>query len=378
MHSLDDFLAPVTREAFLADYLDRRPLHVPAQDRSRAALLPWSAFNAVLNQSSIWTAASLKMVFNNEPIDASAYCSPVHVRGGVTSQPQPAKMAGLLSMGASVIAEEAQSLTPQLRAASRALGREFAALTAANIYCSFKGVQAFGPHYDLHDVFAVQTEGEKIWRLYANRAEAPTAYPKLEDERQVRRWLDQTKGALMSEIRMRPGDMLYLPRGWYHDAIAVDGASLHVTFSVTPLYGRILFRILEEAAMEDPAFRAWLPPGDRQGGDALSAVLADLGRRLADLAASPVVRDEVVMAQERLNPREATFDLPRRPGLTILRRTGLPAPRMDGLAAQVVEWAVGQPQIALEDVIAQFDFIPERVVRDALANCEKVGALKRA
>ncbi len=65
---------------------------------------------------------------------------------------------------------------------------------------------------------------------------------------------------------MRPGDVLYLPRGWYHDALAVDGPSLHVTLSVTPLYGRILFRLLEPAAMQDPAFRAWLPPADRDGG----------------------------------------------------------------------------------------------------------------
>ena len=53
------------------------------------------------------------------------------------------------------------------------LEREFAARVAANVYCSFKGVQAFQTHFDLHDVFAVQAEGEKCWRVYEARADTP-------------------------------------------------------------------------------------------------------------------------------------------------------------------------------------------------------------
>jgi hypothetical protein len=37
--------------------------------------------------------------------------------------------------------------------------------------CSFGGVRALATHFDLHDVFAVQIEGEKVWRLYENRAD---------------------------------------------------------------------------------------------------------------------------------------------------------------------------------------------------------------
>lgn len=380
MQSFDDFLAPVTRETFRRDYLGRKPLHIPADGGGpkKAEVLPWATFNGLLDQSSIWTPSSLKMVFNSEPIDPSAYCSPVHIHGGLRSQPQPGKMAGLLSMGASLIAEDVQYLTPPLKAVARMLGREFAGLVAANVYCSFQGVQAFGPHFDLHDVFAVQTQGEKVWRLYANRADAPTSYPDLGDERQTRTWLDQTKGALTAEIRMRPGDVIYLPRGWYHDALAVDGASLHVTFSVTPLYGKVLFRLLEDAAMKDPAFRAWLPSAQDQNGEALSSVLADLGRRLAELAAGPSIRDEVAMAQQRLQPRDADFLLPERTALTMLHRTGRAAPNVGGLGAQVVEWVMTQHQVALEDLIAQFDFIPEATVREAVAQCETSGALRRA
>jgi hypothetical protein len=66
-----------------------------------------------------------------------------------------------------------------------------------------------------------------------------------------------------------------------------------VTFSVTPLYGRILFRLLESAAMQDPAFRAWLRPAGEGGGAPLQAQLAELGRTLAALAGSAAFRDEL-------------------------------------------------------------------------------------
>ena len=179
-------------------------------------------------------------------------------------------------------------------------------------------MQAFDTHFDLHHVFAVQVEGEKTWRLYENRAEAPVSFPV--DDAEARRWFAQTRGPLMTEVRMQPGDVLYLPRGWYHDALATEGASLHVTFSVSPLYGRVLFSLLESAAMQDPAFRQWLAPGT-DGGVRLARQLADLGRRLAELSALPAFRDEVLMAQERLVPRGTV------PGTTRLSWPQLSRPR---------------------------------------------------
>lgn len=374
MTTLDELLHPITRDRFDADYNDRKPLHIPAGDgAAKRSLLDWARFNALLDQSSIWTAQSLKMVFNGQPIPPEQYCIEARSQSGAAMRPSPAKVQTLLAMGASVIAGDVQELTPELRTMSRTLARAFAGLVGANVYCSFSGVQAFDTHFDLHHVFAVQVEGEKTWRLYENRADAPVEFPVGDAE--SRRWFAETRGKLMTEVRMRPGDVLYLPRGWYHDAITTEGASLHVTFSVSPLYGRILFRLLESAAMQDPAFRAWLPPG-ADGDDRLAKQLAGLGRRLAELTALPAFRDEVLMAQERLAPRGEAYTLPDRASLTLYRPTGLTPPRAGGPARVAIEWASGQLQFALEDVIAQFDFVPEPALRDAFESAIRLGAFK--
>jgi len=374
MTTLDELLHPITRDRFDADYNDRKPLHIPAVDGApKRALLDWDGFNGLLDQSSIWTARSLKLVFNGQPIPPEQYCVEALSQSGTALRPSPAKVQTLLAMGASLIAGDVQELTPELRTLSHRLARDFAGLVGANIYCSFGGVQAFDTHFDLHHVFAVQLEGEKTWRLYESRADAPVDFPV--DDAEARRWFAETRGKLMTEVRMQPGDVLYLPRGWYHDAMTTEGASLHVTFSVTPLYGRILFRLLEAAAMQDPAFRQWLAPGDA-APDRLASQIADLGRRLADLSALPAFRDEVLMAQERLMPRAATYALPGRTALTFYRPTGLTPPRVDGPARLAIEWAMSQPRFALEDVIAQFDFVPEADVRTGFDAAIRGGVFK--
>ena len=376
MQSLDELLHPITPADFRRTYEGRKPLHIPAEDGApKRALLDWNGFNRLLNQTSIWNAATLKMVANGEPILPEQYCVSARTQAGTVLQPSAAKVQSLMALGASVICGEVQALTPELQALSAVLGRTWAALVGANIYCSFSAVQAFRTHFDLHDVFAIQTEGEKTWRLYGNRADAPVAFP--EDEPDLPAWFARTRGALMQEVRMRPGDVLYLPRGWYHDAITTGGDSLHVTLSVTPLYGRILFSLLENAAMQDPAFRAWLAPAAADDGRTLSAQLADLGQRLQALSALPEFRDEVAMAQERLILRPAGYALPTRSTISLFQPTGLAAPRITGPARVAIDWALAQPRFSLEDMIAAFDFVSEAAIRDAVAVAEQAGALKR-
>ena len=358
----------------MAEYHGRKPLHIPAEPgESKQGLLDWRGFNALLAQTAIWTPQTLKLIHNGKSLPPQQYCDEVHTPTGRMLRPSPAKVEVCLSLGASLVADEVHTLTPGLAQVSAMLGEAFAGLIGANLYCSFGGVQAFGTHYDLHDVFAVHLEGEKVWRLYSNRADNPVEFAPEQDPA----WLERTRGTLMQEVRMRPGDVLYLPRGWYHDALADSAASLHVTFSVTPLYGRILFGLLESAAMQDPVFRAWLPSAGQDGGRALSNHLIDLGKRLAALAAHPQIRDDVAMSQQRLRQHPARYALPARKPLTSYRRAGMASPPFSGPVAIAMQWAFNQPQFALEDLCAQFDFIDDADILEAVERATRAGALVR-
>ena len=89
-------------------------------------------------------------------------------------------------------------------------------------------MQGFAPHYDDVDVFIVHTAGHKRWRIYKPLPVAilpATSSPDF-DERQ-----DEI-GAPILDVVLKPGDLLYLPRGTIHQAEALPGrAALHVTIS---------------------------------------------------------------------------------------------------------------------------------------------------
>ena len=73
--------------------------------------------------------------------------------------------------------------------------------------------------------------GEKTWMVFEGRAEHPIAHPIFKEPAAEHH--DRAKGKLWKEVRLKPGDLLYLPRGQYHYALADDGACAHIAFGVT-------------------------------------------------------------------------------------------------------------------------------------------------
>ncbi len=376
LSNLEALLAPYAPDRFHTEVLGRRPLHIPAgDDAGRRTLLSWSDFNRLLGQDGIWTPHNLKLVANRLPVPVADYCQSVRTIEGHGLRPVPKKVELFLNAGASLVANEVQSLHGPIGDVATVLSRAFSAQVGANVYCSFENVQAFGPHYDAHDVFAIQTEGTKVWRIYEQQLDTPVDLPPNGPE--TLRWLEETRGQVVSEIVMKPGDLLYLPRGRFHDALATQGASLHVTFSVTALYGRSILSLLDNAAIQFPQFRAYLAPADQDGGRALSEQLVRLGRLIADIVASPAFRDEVAMAQERLVPRQVRFELPDRRAAPGYAPTGSAFPQATTQIQVAYEWCAAQTRFSRDQMLAEFDFIEPGALGRAIDAAEAAGAVTR-
>ena len=113
--------------------------------------------------------------------------------------------------------------------------------------------------------------GEKTWTVFKGRAEYPIKHPMFEGWPQERH--EQTKGEVWREVRLRPGDLLYLPRGQYHYALADDGACVHIAWGVTYPIGMDVVSYGFERMVGEAVGRANLPR-DRAG---LQARLAEIG-----------------------------------------------------------------------------------------------------
>eukprot|EP00466_Bigelowiella_natans_P007629 jgi/Bigna1/71265/fgenesh1_pg.15_\ len=135
-------------------------------------------------------------------------------------------------------------------------------VSGANAYLTPPSTQGFAPHYDDVDVYIVQLEGRKRWRLYPPRDNADVL-PRFSSQ-------DIDESDLPEPILdtvLNPGDLLYAPRGTIHQAIALPNgpASLHLTLSSgqrhtwADYFSLLVPRAVQLAAEEDSSFRESLP-----------------------------------------------------------------------------------------------------------------------
>ena len=378
------FLAPFDAGAFRADYFGRKPLFISREGRRGPSLLSWQRFNEVLAITPYWNEDTLKVFFKNRGALRESYCDTAELKPGERAPVSPAKVKALMGLGASLVANHLHKVCPEVGAVAHMLEQAFAARVAANVYCSFRGVQAFQTHFDLHDVFAVQVEGEKTWRVYESRADNPTQSLPPGDE--IEKWLVESRGKLLFEVTMKPGDVMYLPRGQYHDALTGGQASLHVTFGVSPATGLALFKLLETAVTQESVFRAYLP--DARDEAALRERLAALAERLKAVMTSPAFAIDVLNHQRDLGRLPADYGLPAQAQATwysVTRRAHV-ARRDSGFAVvfdggeipvgasfPTIEWMLRQRLFSLDDAAARQASVDRAELQRDIERLERAG-----
>lgn len=158
---------------------------------------------------------------------------------------------------------------PRVAGLAGELAAALAARVGANIYLSPAGAMGLRPHYDGHDVLVLQCAGVKRWQIYADFA--PAVQLPTNDVLKF----DPTRhkpGRVGREVRMKAGDVLYLPRGLMHTAEAEGAPSLHVTFSLNTLtLGELLQCALRLAVEEDVQLRREVPLEMRLSPEAFDA-----------------------------------------------------------------------------------------------------------
>ncbi|NGM21772.1 hypothetical protein G3576_17245 [Roseomonas stagni] len=283
-------LAPVTPDKFFAEHYDKAPLHIRGTPAKFAQVLSWRQINRLLDMSHIWTSASLKLVLDSQAVPAEQFCTRATSRdNAAVLQPDAKLVQAWIAKGASVVMNDVDSLTPGLAGISAALEGAGLGKAQANVYISWQSHKAFHTHYDTHDVWAVQVEGEKSWNIWEGRADYPIPHPAFRGQPQSHH--DQARGKLRGTVHMKTGDLLYLPRGWYHDALAEAPSSVHVAYGVHAPLGMDLMNMLAERVLYDAEFRKPLP---RQDGSAaaqfaLTQRAGLLGQRLQELCRDPKV-----------------------------------------------------------------------------------------
>lgn len=158
---------------------------------------------------------------------------------------------------------------PPLARFCRSLEAELGHPAQANAYFTPGAAQGFGVHHDTHDVFVLQVSGEKRWLVYEPVLDLP-----LKEQRYSPRL--GLPGPPVMDFLLGPGDTLYLPRGWLHEARTSAADSFHITVGVN-VYTRLdALRAAVESLADDVEARRSAPAD----GALPAALLERLAARL--------------------------------------------------------------------------------------------------
>jgi ribosomal protein L16 Arg81 hydroxylase len=190
----------------------------------------------------------------------------------------PVQAARLFAEGSTVIFGALHERHEGMRRLSSGLARQATARAQTNIYLTPPDSQGFKAHWDTHDVFVLQVEGSKRWRIYGGGPELPLKDHKFDPER-------DEPGEVEAEFTLEAGEVLYIPRGIMHAAVTTDAVSLHITLGlIAYTWADFLADCLSEVAERSPAWRAQVPFGLAQRDPEGAAALGELRQMLSQLA----------------------------------------------------------------------------------------------
>jgi hypothetical protein len=171
--------------------------------------------------------------------------------------------------GATVVLQALHHTHPPLATFCRLLETELRQPVQANAYFTPRDSQGLPVHHDTHDVFCLQVAGRKRWLVYEPVLELP-----LRDQR-YRPELGEP-GEPVLDLVLEPGDTLYMPRGWLHQALTSDEDSLHLTIGVNVYTWLDALRAALDECAEELAVRRSVPDDGVAPAELLEALEARL------------------------------------------------------------------------------------------------------
>ena len=218
-------LEPTDVVTFKRDYWESKPLVSCANDGARfEGLLSLAAVDGILYHSSL-RSDDVRIARNGEsiPFRDLSRSAANDSEGGLEALYQEYRSES------SIVLLFLHERWPPLKMLCQSLAREFSSRIQANMYLSPPQSQALKTHYDTHDVLVLQIHGKKRWRIFEGAVQLPLSHQRYTDDEDI------SLGSPTMEVTLSPGDLMYLPRGYPHDAASADGASLHLTIGVLPI-----------------------------------------------------------------------------------------------------------------------------------------------
>ncbi|KAI5754505.1 hypothetical protein M8J77_009085 [Diaphorina citri] len=248
-------LGDTSVDKFFSDHWEKEPLYISRKQKNY--------YNNLITSKKIDDILRDNVIEFKKNIDITLYEDGQRQTMDVEGRALPQIVWDHYREGCSVRFLNPQTYIKPLQQLNASLQELFGCFVGANTYQTPPTAQGFAPHYDDIEAFILQLEGKKKWKVYL---------PRMVDEYLPRysspNFSQEEIGTPILTVTLEPGDLLYLPRGYIHQASTVTNEhSLHVTISVyqktawIDLLEKAMPKALQAAGATDLEFRRGLPIG---------------------------------------------------------------------------------------------------------------------
>ncbi|MEV0596105.1 cupin domain-containing protein [Nonomuraea cavernae] len=267
--SLAWLLHPVSTTDFIRSYWETAPLVVHRETPDHFARLP--GLDDVDELITATTSGPIRSVDDGLMVrtDSSGTRTDRRFRMDAGGMPDVQEAYRAYHDGFSIVLNRVHHRSGVVARLCRALEVSLHHPVGANLYLTPRDSQGFLPHADTHDVFILQLHGVKEWHVANPLNSLPLASKKSGP-------LNSFSG--FRAFTLRPGDALYLPRGFPHEAVTGSSSSLHLTVGLHVFrWVDLVSEALALFADEHTGLRSALAPGflDAPADAARLAALAD-------------------------------------------------------------------------------------------------------
>lgn len=362
----------LSQRDFRETYFEQKPHHFRGALTGRP--FDWSSIDRLLH--IVDPSGPTIRLFHHGQLPEQAYTDEFVELGKPRRRLNKPKFYDYLQGGATLQVNWLERHSVEAKRLCLEVGRFAGAQTSGNAYLSFSGDGTFGKHWDTHDVFAIQLIGRKRWRVFPPTLPLPLTYQSHD------RSGHHCPAEPFTELTMEEGDVLYLPRGWWHHVIPLHGGSFHLSVGC---YSPKLFDYVVQTAakyleLELAARRSFSTDDYR---DTVVQLLENLKPVLADPANAAAFESDFV-GRERMNAEFnlAFLDLPATalPDTALVSLATFSAPKaesgtlivngarltLDPLSRAIVARLSGVSSLRVGELCARIEGAPADATRSAL------------
>ena len=240
--NFDELLAPLSATEFFREYWEQKPLYIERSSRGYDGLISLGDLDSILCR-----------YMSNHPIRINKNKIPFpHERFINKSNGffDVGKVFQEFENGSTLILNKMEHQWEPFRRLNQNFEGALGHPSSIAVFLNPPNSEALFPHYDFQDIFTLQVEGQKRWKVFETSVDLPLVGETTP--------CNSSCYNCIIDASLKPGDLLYIPRGHVHEVVTEEQYSLHVSVGVASFKWADLVRELVENELE---FRRALPIG---------------------------------------------------------------------------------------------------------------------